>query len=450
MTTGAQGPARADPSWVLRLAPQDPSSVPDPAAAPDTTRDGPDGLGLDLDGAVAALGPGPVGWGLELAGSMVEAMLAAVPELAVPDVARELRRGSVAVVLGCLGELHARGTLARLEVPEVLLGPAELVSRGIGVEHMLRSVHTAHAVGVRAMMDACARHLPAALRFEESRRVAEVLLELTDVLLQAMTKEFAEAQAAWSATSSAVRRELVHELLAPDGPEVTAGDARTVLGYDLDAHHLAVVVWADVSADLGAPQLEAGARALLRRAGATGTLVVPVGRRRVWAWGSRTGGWAGAAPDVADFDVPAGACCAVGVVGRGHEGFRTSHQQALEAVRVAELAVPGPRVFRYADLELVCMATGDLAAARAMVQRELGGLAAPDDTATELRETLGLYLAHERSLNRSSEALHVARSTVAYRVRRAEELRGAPIGTRRPQLQVALLLAEVLGPRVLG
>ena len=36
-----------------------------------------------------------------------------------------------------------------------------------------------------------------------------------------------------------------------------------------------------------------------------------------------------------------------------------------------------------------------------------------------------------------------------YYQRRAEELRGAPVGTRRAQLQVALLLAEVLGPRVL-
>lgn len=40
---------------------------------------------------------------------MVEAMLSAVPELDVPDVIRELERGSVAVVLGCLLELHARG-----------------------------------------------------------------------------------------------------------------------------------------------------------------------------------------------------------------------------------------------------------------------------------------------------------------------------------------------------
>lgn len=436
MTGTASHPDVDGGSWVLHLRPSgaaDRSTV----LEPDTRL---------AERATQGLGPGPVGWGLEVAASMVEEMVGAVPELDVPDVVRELERGSVAVVLGCLLELHAQGTVTDLEVPEVLLGPAELVSRGIGIEHMLRSVHTAHAVGVRAMMDACEQHLPAALRFDESRRIAEVLLGLTEVLLELMTQAFAEAHVAWSATTSAVRRELVQEVLTGEGPGVTAGDARAVLGYDLDANHLAVVLWADVTSEVGAAQLESGARSLLRRSGATGSLVVPVGRRRVWAWGSRT---TDAELEVSESDVPEGARCAVGVVGRGRDGFRVGHLQALEAVRVAELTVHDARVFRYADLELVCMATRDLPSARAMVRRELAGLAASDEMTTELRETLATYLAVERSLNRSAEALHVARSTVAYRVRRAEELRGAPIGTRRAQLQVALMLAEVLGPRVL-
>ena len=431
---GASGDA--SDSWVLTLRPV---GRPAHAGAADP--------GPRVEAALRVLGPGPVDWGLELAAAMTAAMLASVPELAVPDVELELHRGSVAVVLGSLLELHTSGGLQDLEVPEVLLGPSELVSRGIGIEHMLRSIHTAHAVGIRAMMDECARLVPPELRFDESRRVADVLLELTGFLLEVMTQEFAEAHVAWSATSSAVRRELVQEILDPAGAGVTAGDARSVLGYDLEAHHLAVVLWADVSSEVSATLLESGARSLLRRAGATGTLVVPVGRRQVWAWGSRT---SDGDFEVTEADVPKGARCALGVVGRAHDGFRTGHHQAAEAVKVAELSVRDVRLFRYADLELVCIAARDLSSARAMVQRELGGLASLDDAATELRETLTRYLGEERSLNRSAEALHVARSTVAYRVRRAEELRGAPIEERRPQLQVALMLAEELGPQVLG
>ncbi|MDF1706196.1 MAG: helix-turn-helix domain-containing protein [Aeromicrobium sp.] len=433
----ARGVAARDDadSWVVGLRP--PGRRAESAIDP----------GPRLESALRVLGPGPVEWGLELATAMTEAMLAAVPELAVPDVEVELHRGSVAVVLGSLLELHTSGGLANLEVPEILLGPAELVGRGIGIEHMLRSIHTAHAVGMRAMMDECARLVPPELRFEESRRVADVLLELTGSLLDVMTQEFAEAHVAWSATSSAVRRELVQEILDPAGPGVTAGDVRSVLGYDLEAHHLAVVLWADVSSEVSAPVLESSARALVRRAGATGTLVVPVGRRQVWAWGSRT---VDGVFEVTPADVPDGVRCALGVVGRGRDGFRTGHRQAMEVVGVAEHSVRDARLFRYADLELVCIAARDLPSARAMVQRELGALGALDDATTELRETLTCYLAVERSLNRSAEALHVARSTVAYRVRRAEELRGAPIEERRPQLQVALMLAEELGPQVLG
>ncbi|MFJ5534746.1 helix-turn-helix domain-containing protein [Streptomyces sp. NPDC093261] len=40
----------------------------------------------------------------------------------------------------------------------------------------------------------------------------------------------------------------------------------------------------------------------------------------------------------------------------------------------------------------------------------------------ELRETLRVYLAEERSLRTAAELLHVARNTVTYRVERAEEL----------------------------
>lgn len=434
--TGAGGHQEPSDSWVLDLRPNRPVAPDDPI-----------GPGSRHEVALAALGRGPVDWGRELAASMTDAMIAAVPELAVPDVERELHRGSTAVVLGSLLELRTRGGIHELEVPEVLVGPSELVSRGIGIEHMLRSIHTAHAVGMRAMMDQCSRLVPPELRFDESRRIADVLLELTGFLLDVMTQEFAEAQVAWSATSSAVRQELVQEILSHDGPDVTAGEARTVLGYDLEAHHLAVVMWADVSSEVGTTSLESGARSLLRRSGATGTLVVPVGRRRVWAWGSRTGD---GGFEVTDADVPDGMRCALGVVGHATDGFRSGHQQALEAVRVAELSVRDVRLFRYSDLELVCMATRDLAAARSMVRRELGPLGALDDATTELRETLARYLAEERSLNRSAEALHVARSTVAYRVRRAEELRGAPIEDRRAQLQVALMLAEELGAQVLG
>ncbi|MBS2533454.1 helix-turn-helix domain-containing protein [Catenulispora sp. NF23] len=55
-----------------------------------------------------------------------------------------------------------------------------------------------------------------------------------------------------------------------------------------------------------------------------------------------------------------------------------------------------------------------------------------------------------RSLVRVAEQLHVARGTVAYRVKRAQEILGHDIGDRRFPLYAALLLAEELGAAVLS
>lgn len=71
----------ASDSWVLSLRPT--GLAPARAADP----------GPRVEAALRVLGAGPVDWGLELAGAMTAAMLASVPELAVPDVELELHRG---------------------------------------------------------------------------------------------------------------------------------------------------------------------------------------------------------------------------------------------------------------------------------------------------------------------------------------------------------------------
>ena len=65
------------------------------------------------------------------------------------------------------------------------------------------------------------------------------------------------------------------------------------------------------------------------------------------------------------------------------------------------------------------------------------------------RETLRHYLEAERSITTVAVELHVARGTVAYRVRKAEEVLGREVGERRFELHAALLLAQCLGEAVL-
>ena len=140
---------------------------------------------------------------------------------------------------------------------------------------------------------------------------------------------------------------------------------------------------------------------------------------------------------------------AIGTAGAGVEGFRHSHRQAAEAARVGALSTRATSAFCYQDLDIVAMLSSDLPAARELVHRELGDLAGCTEAVTAVRHTLKRYLDFDRSLARTAADLHVARNTVAYRVQRAEQLRGRPATVRRLHLHAALVLAEELGDVVL-
>ncbi|MFF5035359.1 helix-turn-helix domain-containing protein [Nocardia salmonicida] len=69
----------------------------------------------------------------------------------------------------------------------------------------------------------------------------------------------------------------------------------------------------------------------------------------------------------------------------------------------------------------------------------------PDETAARLRETLRAFLDARGSYTDAAARLHVHKNTVHYRVRKAEELLGHPLGERRLDIEVALLTCAQLG-----
>ena len=103
----------------------------------------------------------------------------------------------------------------------------------------------------------------------------------------------------------------------------------------------------------------------------------------------------------------------------------------------------------YADVAAVALLATDLDAAGDFVRRELGGLAARSAPMEALRTTLYHYLEAERSLLDVARRLHVAKGTVTYRVKRAQEVLGHDLDDRRFALHTALALAEELGDAVL-
>jgi DNA-binding PucR family transcriptional regulator len=84
------------------------------------------------------------------------------------------------------------------------------------------------------------------------------------------------------------------------------------------------------------------------------------------------------------------------------------------------------------------------------VATRLGSLAAPDEPAERLRETALAFLVAGGSATRLAKQLFVHQNTVAYRVKRAEELLGRRITDDPIELLCALTLAAVLGTSVLA
>jgi len=396
---------------------------------------------------VDRVGASPAAWAVELAQGMTDHVTTQIPQLGVDGLVQELRKGCEAVALSLVAALAEKTEVAPVPPAEALTGAVEAVGRGVGIEHLLQSVQLAHAYAVRELLAEAERHLPACDRFAAVGQVSEVLFAIVNQLSAEMTREFSRAQAAWVSSSAAVRMELVQEVL--EGKPVAADHAHRVLGYDLTLRHTALVVWADDLEQAEPGRLAGYAEQLLRAGGATGTLILPVGRQRVWAWGSSVRG-PSVGPPTSTVRPLSGIRVAVGLPESGFEGFASSHRQALDAVRVGILSRTDRWLFDYAELDLIAMLSTHLDDARGFVRRELGGLAGSGEPATTLRTTLKCYLDTERSLNTTAELLHVARNTVAYRIQRAEQLRGWEIEVRRMQLQVALALAEEFDDLVLS
>jgi DNA-binding PucR family transcriptional regulator len=166
--------------------------------------------------------------------------------------------------------------------------------------------------------------------------------------------------------------------------------------------------------------------------------------------------WAWVAPDAelvdlasASASLPAAVRVAAGRPTRGPAGFRASHHDAQLARRQMPLAGhPGP-IVPFRDVVLACLMAGDPEAMRRMVSDELGGLARRDPATTRLRDTVRVYLECGGNGREAADRLSMHKKTVAYRLARVEELPGRPVAERRLELEVALMLAHVLGDRVL-
>lgn len=429
-------PTSSPSEWIYRLAPARPDASPEPASSARGLREAGDTLGTR-----------PVAWAVTVGDELARVIIREVPELGGgPAPFETLRMGTEAATLYALLLLADPGT-ERPVPEESLWGDREFARRRLGLDKVLRGIRVAHAALTNALMGACQELAAPSERAEQFRRVSELLFDFVDTFSSRMTAEYLAEHDRWLTSGAAAREETVRAIL--DGQPVRQETASDLLAYRLDGRHLAVIAWCDSPTADGPGDLQRAATELLHLRGCTSTLVLPTGRTTVWAWGEPH-----AAP-------PAGRGTgelrhgenvrfACGTPRDGLLGFRQSHEDARHAVRVAQLNPHGTGpVVDYPEVELAALMSGDLPALRRFVSDELGDLTADSRAAGQLRRTLRLYLRNERGLTVTATQLHVARNTVTYRVKRAQELIGHDLTARLPEVMAALEAAETLGTAVL-
>lgn len=323
--------------------------------------------------------------------------------------------------------------------------------RGTPLTALLRTYRLGHARFSDWVLRELARQtddaqMITAVTLSMSRIVTGYVDQTSEEIVAAYTRE----RENWLRNRSAVRAARIRDLLS--GGRINASATEAALGYRLRQHHVGVVCWADeVAAGVDdITRLEHAVGHVAGKARCSGDPVfLPRDESSAWAWlplGIRdTFDAAQASTAGVDNDMH----FAFGDAAKGAAGFRLTHRQALAAQAVALAGSPPPRAVAFGTVAPVAMMLGAPDLLRAWVLTTLGGLAAGDENHARLRETLLVFLQTGGSYKTTAEQLMLHKNTVQYRIRKAEESLGRPVGENRHDIELALRACHSLGPAVL-
>lgn len=331
--------------------------------------------------------------------------------------------------------------------PEALAYAKEYARRGLPFELLQRAYRTAQAAFSRMWLERLRVTAPGPDAFAESVGFFnDWLFSWIEALERQLTGVYMAERERWVRGSAAARAEQVRAVL--DGGALDVADAGRRLGYELRRRHLAYVVWGDDAApddgDGSFGEMERIAAAVAEAVGSRSQLAVALGRHLA-CW-TALGAGASAADLPARLDGAAGGASlrvAAGLPGEGLEGFRRSHRESLLARRAAEALGQSGRCISYEQVALDVLLTHDVDEARRFARRRLGALAGDGEQSRRVARTLAAFLEEGSSFARTARRLGVHENTVAYRIRRAEELLGHRVAERQLELQVALRLSRL-------
>jgi DNA-binding PucR family transcriptional regulator len=382
-----------------------------------------------------------------------EVILREIPELRDDKPVLALLASSVHSNIGtCLQVMQHQIDLSAVQAPAAALEYARRrAQRGTPLTALLRAYRLGHACFSDWVLKELAQQandvqMITAATLSMSRIVAGYVDQTSEEIVAAYTRE----RENWLRNRSAARAARIRDLLSGERINLSATEA--TLGYRLRQYHVGVVCWAgDATAAVdNITRLEHAISQVAGKAACSGDPVfLPRDESSAWAWlplGIRdTFDAAGASTSGVDGDIH----FAFGDAAKGVTGFRLTHRQAVAAQAVALAPGSPPRAVAFSEVAPVAMMLGSADLLRAWVLSTLAGLAADDDHHARLRDTLLVFLQSGGSYKTTAERLMLHKNTVQYRVRKAEESLGRPMGENRHDVELALRASHWLGSSVL-
>jgi len=383
-----------------------------------------------------------------------EVILRDIPELREDKPVLALLRSSVlSNVDTCLQVLQHQIDLADVRAPAMAVEYARRqAQRGMPLTVLLRAYRVGHTCFADWLLRELARqtddaHMITAATLGMSQIVAGYIDQTSEEIVAAYTRE----RESWLRSRSAARAARIRDLLS--GARIDLSTAEVTLGYRLRQYHVGVVCWTDETAGAvdNITRLERAIREIAELAASSSDAVfIPRDESSAWAWlplGIRD-----------TFTCPAG--CAVGVNGdihfafgdaaKGTAGFRLTHEQAVAAQAVAMAGGAAvPWAVTFGEVAPVAMMLGSAELLRAWVLSTLAGLAVDDEHHARLRDTLLVFLESGGSYKTAAERLMLHKNTIQYRIRKAQESLGRPVGGNRHDVELALQASHWLGASVL-
>jgi len=383
-----------------------------------------------------------------------EVILREIPELRGDKPVLALLASSVHSNVGtCLQIMQHQIDLSAVQAPAAALEYARRrAQHGTPLTALLRAYRLGHTCFSDWLLKELAQRaddaqMITATTLSMSKIVAGYVDQTSEEIVAAYTRE----RENWLRNRSAARAARIRDLLS--GERINVSVTEATLGYRLRQYHVGVVTWAgDTAAAVdNITQLEHAISHVAGKAACSGDPVfLPRDVSSAWAWlplGIRdTFDTAAASTSGVDGDIH----FAFGDPAKGTTGFRLTHRQAIAAQAVALAAgSPPPRAVAFSEVAPVAMMLGSADLLRAWVLGTLAGLAADDEHHARLRETLVVFLQTGGSYKTTAERLMLHKNTVQYRIRKAEESLGRPVGEHRHDVELALQASHWLGSSVL-